>query len=79
MKKIISHLIVLKYFKGLFRLTGSHLIVKTIISILELILTSYNLIEKQKTCSTCNVHTIGRQSFLLPRKEEVDLDLIKYV
>ena len=32
-----------------------------------------------KTCSTCNVHTIGRQSFLLPRKEEVDLDLIKYV
>ena len=77
MKKIISHLIVLKYFKGLFRL--SHLIVKTIISVLELILTSYNLIEKQKTCSTCNVHTIGRQSFLLPRKEEVDLDLIKYV
>ena len=46
MKKIISHLIVLKYFKGLFRL--SHLIVKTIISVLELILNSYNLIEKQK-------------------------------
>ena len=35
--------------------------------------------RETKTCSTCNVHTIGRQSFLLPRKEEVDLDLIKYV
>ena len=76
MKKIISHLIVLKYFKGLFRL--SHLIVKTIISLLddsEL----KQLGRETKTCSTCNVLTIGRQSFLLPRKEEVDLDLIKYV